>query len=129
MHARAYRPSHYNGLGGGSGVAESWPSVRVEHVDSSGAGDAAEVGALLSVRAFLSLGELTPDDVHVQVPHGKIDCNDVLTGVTVQDLELAESCVGGRHRFDGPSSSTAAAPSATPCGRSRATTCSPHGSR
>jgi hypothetical protein len=91
----AYRPSHYNGLGGGSGVAESWPSVRVEHVESSGAGDAAEVGALLSVRAFLSLGELTPDDVHVQVLHGKIDCNDVLTGVTVQDLELAESCVGG----------------------------------
>jgi len=56
MHARAYRPSHYNGLGGGSGVAESWPCVRVEHVESSGAGDAAEVGALLSVRAFLSLG-------------------------------------------------------------------------
>ena len=50
MHARAYRPSHYNGLGGGSGVAESWPSVWVEHVESSGAGDAAEVGALLSVR-------------------------------------------------------------------------------
>jgi hypothetical protein len=63
------------------------------HVESSGAGDAAEVGALLSVRAFLSLGELTPDDVHVQVLHGKIDCNDVLTGVTVQDLELAERCV------------------------------------
>jgi hypothetical protein len=34
--------------------------------------------------------------------HGKIDCNDVLTGVTVQDLEPAESCVGGRYRFDGP---------------------------
>ena len=32
----------------------------------------------------------------------KIDSNDVLTGVTVQDLELAESCVGGCHRFDGP---------------------------
>jgi glycogen phosphorylase len=27
--------------------------------------------------------------VHVQVLHGKIDRNDVLTGVTVQDLELA----------------------------------------
>jgi starch phosphorylase len=34
--------------------------------------------------------------------HGKIDCNDVLTGVTVQDLQPAESCVGGRYRFDGP---------------------------
>ena len=54
------------------------------------------------MRAFLSLGELTPDDVHVQVLHGKIDSNDVLTGVTVQDLELAESYDGGRYRFDGP---------------------------
>lgn len=62
-------------------VKTGWPSVRVEHVESSGVGDAAEVGALLSVRAFASLGELTPDDVHVQVPHGKIDSNDVLTSV------------------------------------------------
>ena len=101
MRGRIDRPST-NGLGGDSGVVESWPSVRVEHVESSGVGDAAEVGALLSVRAFVSLGELTPDDVHVQVLHGKIDCNDMLTDVTVQDLELAESCDGGRYRFDGP---------------------------
>lgn len=79
-----------------------WPSVRVEHVESSGVGDAAEVGALLSARAFVSLGELTPDDVHVQVLHGKIDSNDVLTDVTMQDLDLAESYDGGRYRFDGP---------------------------
>ena len=95
---------------------ESWPSVRVEHVESSGVGDAAGVGALLSVRAFVSLGELTPDDVHVQVLHGKIDSNDVLTGATVQDLDLAESYDGGRYRFGGHIVSTAAAPSATPCG-------------
>jgi hypothetical protein len=56
-----------------------------------------------------------PDDVHVQVLHRKIDSNDVFTGVTVQDLDLAESYDGGRYRVDGPSSSTAAAPSATPC--------------
>jgi hypothetical protein len=37
------------------------------------------------------LGELTPDGVHVQVLHGKIDGNDVLTDVPVQDLDLAES--------------------------------------
>ena len=82
-------------------VKGAWPSVRVEHVESSGVGDAAEVGAVLSVRAFVSLGELTPDDVHVQVLHGKIDSNDVLTDVTVRDLVLAESYDGGRFRFDG----------------------------
>jgi starch phosphorylase len=115
MRGRIDRPST-NCLGGDSGVVESWPSVRVEHVEFSGVGDAAEVGALLSVRAFVSLGELTPDDVHVQVLHGKIDSNDVLTGVTVQDLDPAESYDGGRYRFDGPIVSTAATPSATPCG-------------
>ena len=52
-------------------VKTGWPSVRVEHVESSGVGDAAKVGALLSVRIVVCLGELTPADVHVQVLHGK----------------------------------------------------------
>jgi starch phosphorylase len=75
--------------------------VRVEHVESSGVGDAAEVGAVLNVRAFVSLGELTPDDVHVQVLHGRIDSNDLLVDSEISDLTLAESYEGGRHRFDG----------------------------
>jgi starch phosphorylase len=82
-------------------VTTGWPSVRVERVESSGVGDAAEADALLSVPAFVSPGELTPDDVHIQVLHGKIDSNDVLTDVTVQDLYLAESYDGGRYRFNG----------------------------
>jgi starch phosphorylase len=82
-------------------VKSAWPSVRIEHIESSGVGDAAEVGAVLSVRAFVALGDLTPDDVHVQVLHGKIDSNDVLTDVRVLELQLAESYEGGRHRFDG----------------------------
>jgi hypothetical protein len=53
MHARAYRPCQYKLAGRRLG---SGPSVRVEHVESSGVGDAAEVGALLSVRTFVSLG-------------------------------------------------------------------------
>ncbi|HET6939829.1 MAG TPA: alpha-glucan family phosphorylase, partial [Nocardioides sp.] len=82
-------------------VRAAWPSVRVEHVESSGVGDAAEVGAVLNVRAFVSLGDLNPDDVHVQALHGKIDSNDVLTDVTIKDLDLAETYDGGRYRFDG----------------------------
>ena len=56
---------------------------------------------MLNVRGFVSLGELTPDDVNVQVLHGKIDSNDVLTDVTVMDLTLADTYDGGRYRFDG----------------------------
>ena len=82
-------------------VKAAWPSVRVEHVESSGVGDAAEVGAVLSVRAFVSIGDLTPEDVHVQVVHGRIDSNDLLTETTVSALHLAETYDGGRYRFDG----------------------------
>jgi starch phosphorylase len=82
-------------------VRTAWSSVRVEHVESSGVGDAAEVGAVLNVRAFVSLGELTPEDVHVQVLHGKIDSNDLLVDTEITDLAMAESYEGGRHRFDG----------------------------
>ena len=82
-------------------VKAAWPSVRVEHVESSGVGDAAEVGATLNVRAFVSLGDLTPDDVHVQVLHGRADSNDVLTDVTVRDLSLGDTYDGGRYLFEG----------------------------
>jgi len=82
-------------------VKAAWPSVRVEHVESSGVGDAAEVGAVLNVRAFVSLGDLTPEDVHVQVVHGRTDSNDLLTETTVGELALADTYDGGRYRFDG----------------------------
>jgi starch phosphorylase len=82
-------------------VRTEWPNVRVEHVESSGVGDAPEVGNTLSVRSFVSLGDLAPDDVHVQVVHGKIDSDDKLVDTTIEDLALAETYDGGRFRFDG----------------------------
>ena len=38
-------------------VRAAWPSVRVDHVEATGVGDAPEVGSTLEVRAFVSLGE------------------------------------------------------------------------
>jgi glycogen phosphorylase len=82
-------------------VKEGWPEVRVEHVESHGVGDAPEVGDVLNVRAFISLGTLTPDDVDVQTVHGVIDADDVLVNTTIESLEPVESYDGGRFRFDG----------------------------
>ncbi len=82
-------------------MKDGWDAVRVEHVDSTGVGDAAEVGAVLSVHAFVNLGTLTPDDVQVQVVHGRADADDVLTGATTAPLAVGESFDGGRYRFDG----------------------------
>ena len=60
-----------------------------------------EVGATLTVRAFVSLGALTPDDVAVEVVHGGIDGDDDLVDTAVTALALAETYDGGRCRFDG----------------------------
>ncbi|MDQ4051300.1 MAG: alpha-glucan family phosphorylase [Actinomycetota bacterium] len=82
-------------------VRGAWGAVKVEYVESGGIGDAAEVGAVMNVRAFVALGELSPDDVAVQVVHGKINSEDELTNTTLDELRAAESYEGGRHRFDG----------------------------
>ena len=82
-------------------VRAGWSGVRVEHVESSGVGDAPEIGTLLSVRAFVSLGELSAEDVDVQLLHGVINGDDELVDTTIESLGLAETYQGGRHRFDG----------------------------
>jgi starch phosphorylase len=82
-------------------VRAGWSGVRVEHVESSGVGDSPEIGAELTVRAFVSLGELDPADVDVQLVHGVINSEDELVASSVESLSPVESYQGGRHRFDG----------------------------
>ena len=82
-------------------VRAGWDGVRVEHVESSGVSDAPEVGDQMSVRAFIALGSLSPEDVDVQLVHGRSTGEDDLVDTTVASLSVAESYDGGRHRFDG----------------------------
>ena len=81
-------------------VRAAWPGVRVEHVDSEGVGDQAVVGATLAVRAWVALGSLSADDVEVQVVHGRIGSDDVLTATSATPMLVGESYDGNRHRFD-----------------------------
>jgi len=82
-------------------VREVWPGVKVEHVESSGVGDAPEVGDELIVRAFVALGDLAPADVEVQLLSGRPTGEDDLVDVTCTVLEVGESWDGARHRYDG----------------------------
>jgi starch phosphorylase len=82
-------------------VRSAWAGVRVDHVEASGVGDVPEVGSTLEVRAFVSLGDLAPDDVEVQVVHGRVDEHDQLTDTTVVALRHDETYEGGRHRYLG----------------------------
>src|SRR5690349_12397367 len=77
-------------------VRAAWPGVRVEHVDSEGVGDQAVVGATLAVRAWVALGSLSPDDVEVQVVHGRIGSDDVLTATSATPMLVGESYDGNR---------------------------------
>ena len=81
-------------------VRTGWPHVRVEHVESSGVGDAPEVGDTMSVRAFVALGSLDPQDVDVQLVYGRSNGEDELLDTGIESLAVAESYDGGRHRFD-----------------------------
>ena len=82
-------------------AAAAFSEVRVEHVDSDGVADTPEVGDRIGVRAYVSLGGLAPEDVQVEVVHGRVNENDELTQVTTEPLAAGESYPDGRHRFDG----------------------------
>jgi starch phosphorylase len=82
-------------------VRDGWSRVRVDHVDSSGIGEVPQVGNRLTVRAYVSLGDLRPQDVEVQVVHGRVTEADVIEEFTAEPLALAESYEAGRHAFAG----------------------------
>ncbi|MBK9724547.1 MAG: alpha-glucan family phosphorylase [Actinomycetales bacterium] len=82
-------------------VRAAWPSVRVDHVESSGVSDSPQIGDVLEVHAYIDLDGLTADDVEVQFVHGRITESDVLWDTQSLPLQLGESFEGSRHRFDG----------------------------
>jgi starch phosphorylase len=82
-------------------VRAAWSSVRVDHVEAAGIADAPEVGSTLEVRAFVSLGQLSPEDVEVQVVHGRVDEHDQIAGSSTVSMRHEEAYEGGRHRYVG----------------------------
>ncbi|MGH3510635.1 MAG: alpha-glucan family phosphorylase, partial [Nocardioidaceae bacterium] len=91
-------------------VVDAWGEVHIDHVESSGVADAPEIGETVDVRAFVSLGSLTPDDVEVQVVYGRIKQEDDLLDTTAESLRHAESYEGDRHRYEGRISLATAGP-------------------
>ena len=71
---------------GSTRSATGWSAVAIDHVESSGVSDAPEIGDSLEVRAFVSLGGLSPEDVDVQVVHGRVRHEDDLVDTTIASL-------------------------------------------
>jgi len=91
-------------------IREHWAEVSIDHVESSGIGDAPELGAVVEVVAFVSLGELDPDDVDVQIVYGRVPHEETLVDTHSESLRLVQSYEGGRHRFEGTVALTTTGP-------------------
>jgi starch phosphorylase len=85
-------------------VIQAWPQVRVEHVESEAAGQAlgSALGSLLAVRVSVALGELTPDDVAVEVVYGQPDDADEIIAPAYATLTAEPSgAANGLARYSG----------------------------
>ncbi len=81
-------------------VVRAWPQVRVEHVEAEAAGQA--LGSVLTVRVLAALGELTSDDVSVEVVYGRPDDADEIASPRYVTLTADPvGVVGGVVRFSG----------------------------
>ncbi|MFK4069396.1 alpha-glucan family phosphorylase [Streptomyces sp. NPDC029674] len=86
-----------------SRVRAAWPRVAVDHVEASATGSTAELGATFSLRVRVYLGELTPDDVEVQVLAGRVDPEDHIADASSVPLKPTSGPdAQGRRVYEGP---------------------------
>jgi starch phosphorylase len=80
-------------------VRNAWSGIRVDHVESEGVADVVTAGSTVDVRAFIALGELSPDDVTVQVLSGRVDSDDRLTEPVAAAMEPIEQYEQNRWKY------------------------------
>jgi starch phosphorylase len=80
-------------------IRAEWPSIRIEHVEADGVGDAVMQGTPVTIRAYVSLGQLTPADVVVQAVHGRVDADDRLITPAHEAMEPIEGYEGNRWQY------------------------------
>jgi len=83
-------------------VMQAWPQVRIEHVESESAAGQ-RLGAALAVRVSVALGELTRDDVTVEVVYGPPDEDDEIVRPAYATLtaEADPAAADGAVRYSG----------------------------
>ncbi len=81
-------------------VRAGWPGVVVDHVESLD-GDQVELGAEIHVSALVRLGDLSPDDIEVQLVTGRVDLEDHLSEPRVDPFPTGTDADGGLRRYEG----------------------------
>jgi starch phosphorylase len=80
-------------------VTAAWHGVHVDQVEASG--EPADVGTESTVSAVVSLGDLAPSDVEVQLVRGRVVGDDDLADVVTMAMHLAGDAEDGHRRYEG----------------------------
>jgi starch phosphorylase len=80
-------------------VRQAWSGVRIEHVEADGAEPS--LGAVLDVRVTTSLGDLSAEDVCVEVVYGRIGDDDELVEPSYVTLAADDTAQAPHTRFSG----------------------------
>jgi glycogen phosphorylase len=80
-------------------VIDAWPLVRIEHLESEAAGQ--RLGSAMAVRVSVALGELTRDDVAVEVVYGRPDEDDEIVAPAYATLTAEADAPEGTVRYSG----------------------------
>ncbi|WP_186304540.1 alpha-glucan family phosphorylase [Kocuria palustris] len=82
-------------------VRESWPQVGIEHVHLDGLQAEPQIGDTVELTARVRLGDLSPEDVRVEVVFGRVADGDHLREREHRDLAPAGSSEAGVRAFSG----------------------------
>ena len=83
-------------------IRSAWSQVKVEHVEADGLGDVVNLGSQVMIRAYVSLGALSPDDVDVQVVCGRVDADDRIKQSEHHSMSAGERYDGNRWQYSLP---------------------------
>ena len=80
-------------------ISETWPSVAITDVDSTGLPDTPLLGSELTLTATVALAGLRPDEVVVQAVIGRVDSGGTLTDPHYVDMTHTGTGEGGTEIF------------------------------
>ncbi|MFQ5501584.1 MAG: alpha-glucan family phosphorylase [Phycisphaerae bacterium] len=81
-------------------LGEKWESIRIEDVLTDD-GTELPVGAQVNIHARVHLGDVSPDDVAVELYHGRIDAYGRLVEGNSLSMNCEQHLENGSYRFDG----------------------------
>lgn len=81
-------------------LRQKWPAVRIVGVHTSGNGHF-KVGQAMQVEAMVDLGELTPEDISVQLYAGPISASGAIGDAQTLNMQHSRQMAPGRHLFIG----------------------------